>query len=338
MSDLRPEDIPDDCVSEPDMQSLESDASQTTDATKSNILQAQADIDAKAEDDNRAFITDFVKKYAEDPHSAKHKYYLEKTGFDIDTDEGKEQRQVMMKKYLEGLQWVLYYYYKGCTHWRWYYPSHYAPMVSDLGSSIVREFLGSKTVIHDFEVDFNCPPNKKPYTPHQQLLCIMPLKSMPLLPACYETIARGDLIEFFPEDFSIDLNGKTVAWEALILIPFADEKLFIEKEAEMISQGAKLTEDELQRNCTSFLFYSYRLDLTISNPKPLPSTLTSLKGRETDYSKLILETDYENVGTEAFAPRILPGVKLPSPGYPTFKTLGVIELRYDSVYVQKQMF
>lgn len=73
-------------------------------------------------------------------------------------------------------------------------------------------------------------------------------------------------------------------------------------------------------------------------PKPLKSTLTNLKSLSADYSKLKVETEYENVGQTAFAPKILPKVKLPSPGYPSFKTLGVIELKYDSVYVQKQMF
>ena len=58
----------------------------------------------------------------------------------------------------------------------------------------------------------------------------MPLKSIHLLPRCYEEIARGDLVEYFPEDFPIDLNGKTVAWEALVLIPFVDEALFLKKE------------------------------------------------------------------------------------------------------------
>ena len=76
----------------------------------------------------------------------------------------------------------------------------------------------------------------------------MPLKSIKLLPECYEHIARGDLVEFFPEDFGIDLNGKTVAWEALVLIPFADENLFIEKEAQMMAAGSVINDEEKMRN------------------------------------------------------------------------------------------
>ena len=57
-----------------------------------------------------------------------------------------------------------------------------------------------------------------------------------------------------------------------------------------------------------------------------------------DRSKMTLVTEYESVGTQPFAPKILRGVQLPSPGYPSFKTLGVIELKYDYVYVQKQQF
>ena len=164
LSDLKPEDIPDECVSEPDLQSLES-SDTVNEAAKGNLLTAQADIDAKAEEENRKFIQAFVMLYQDDPVKAKRKYYLDKCGFDIETDTGIEKRRIMMKKYLEGLQWVLYYYYKGSPHWRWYYPSHYAPMISDLGVNIVREFLSSKTVIHEFEVDFNCPVDPKPYTP-----------------------------------------------------------------------------------------------------------------------------------------------------------------------------
>lgn len=76
---------------------------------------------------------------------------------------------------------MLYYYYRGSVHWRWYYPYHYAPMISDLGINIVQDFLGT-TTITEFETDYNCPTNTLPFTPFQQLLCIMPIRSFKLLP------------------------------------------------------------------------------------------------------------------------------------------------------------
>jgi 5'-3' exonuclease len=47
------------------------------------------------------------------------------------------------------------------------------------------------------------------------------------MPQKYTYLAQNELKEFFPEDFDIDLNGRTLPWEAAILIPFADEELFI---------------------------------------------------------------------------------------------------------------
>jgi 5'-3' exonuclease len=103
-------------------------------------------------------------------------------------------------------------------------------MITDLGKNIVSDFLRGKTVIESFEVDFNCPENSRPYTPFQQLMAIMPHKSMHLLPKEYGEIARTSMLEYFPSSFECDLNGKTYSYEAIVLIPFVDEKRILEEE------------------------------------------------------------------------------------------------------------
>ncbi len=84
ISDLRPEDIPDDQVSdvETTLESLESGA------VDQAVEDAIVEQDQKAEDDNLQFMTTFVKKYAEDSHLAKQYYYQTKVEFDINTEGG----------------------------------------------------------------------------------------------------------------------------------------------------------------------------------------------------------------------------------------------------------
>ena len=60
-------------------------------------------------------------------------------GIDLETEKGKEQHKFMFRKYLEGLQWVMHYYYSGIKSWRWFYPFHYPPMISDFEK--IKEFL-----------------------------------------------------------------------------------------------------------------------------------------------------------------------------------------------------
>ena len=65
------------------------------------------EIEEAAIEANRKFMQEFATLYQESPEAARHKYYLEKCHFDTSTEEGLSQRKKMMKKYLEGLQWVL---------------------------------------------------------------------------------------------------------------------------------------------------------------------------------------------------------------------------------------
>ena len=39
-------------------------------------------------------------------------------------------QEAVTRKYLEGLLWVLHYYYQGVRSWSWYYPYFFAPLPS----------------------------------------------------------------------------------------------------------------------------------------------------------------------------------------------------------------
>ena len=244
---------------------------------------------------NHKFMREFTQTYKTDASGAKRNYYLEKLKFDVKEPKGKRALHKMLYRYLEGLQWVLFYYYKGAQHWRWYYPYHYAPMISDLGTNIVADFLNGETAITEFKTDSHCNENKKPYTPFQQLLCILPVKSLKqFVPAEYVTLAEGCLQEFFPADFDIDLNGRTLPWEAAILIPFADEEKFVEAEQGLFESGLKLTQEEWKRNTVTFIYPSYSFDAqAFSNnkkagvrPRPLESTLGGMNALPDDFSRM----------------------------------------------------
>ena len=67
------------------------------------------------------------KKYEEKFLAWKNQYYT--TKFEWDRNNEEELRK-LTENYVQGLQWVLYYYYRGVASWPWFYGYHYSPMIS----------------------------------------------------------------------------------------------------------------------------------------------------------------------------------------------------------------
>jgi 5'-3' exoribonuclease 2 len=53
------------------------------------------------------------------------------------------------------------------------------------------------------------------------------------------------IIDFYPTEFEIDMNGKKMIWQGVALLPFIDEKRLLEA---MAGPYELLTEDERRRN------------------------------------------------------------------------------------------
>ena len=144
-----------------------------------------------------------------------------------------EFRRKVAKSYVEGLCWVLLYYFQGCASWTWYYPYHYAPFAAD--------FID----IEEMDVQFD---KGKPFRPYEQLMGVLPAASNHAIPPAFHSLMThpdSEIIDFYPEDFGLDLNGKKQSWKAVVLLPFIDEKRLL---AAMDTKYPSLTEEEHARN------------------------------------------------------------------------------------------
>jgi 5'-3' exoribonuclease 2 len=119
-------------------------------------------------------------------------------------------RQGVARAYVEGLAWVLLYYFQGCPSWEWYYPYHYAPFAADFKD------------LANMNIAFEKGRVSKPF---EQLMSVLPSASRHALPEIFHPLMTDEdstIIDFYPEDFEVDLNGKKMAWQGVALLPFID--------------------------------------------------------------------------------------------------------------------
>lgn len=196
--------------------------------------------------DEKTFIDNFGKDFPLDPkHKEKelnidvknedknwrNRYY--KSAFLFEPT--RENKDHACFKYVQGLVWVLTYYYKGCTSWNWYYPWHNAPIISD-----VHSFITNPSKWKSLKLDHGSP-----YKPFEQLMIVLPPESSHLLPKSYQKLVhRGSPIEqYYPEDVQFDTIYRRLFWECPPILPPINDK-----HLSKTLNSYTLTDDEKDRN------------------------------------------------------------------------------------------
>ncbi|PQM42196.1 5-3 exoribonuclease 3-like [Prunus yedoensis var. nudiflora] len=157
----------------------------------------------------------------------KYKFSAEGPG-DIES-----KRKEVVKYYTEGLLWVLLYYFSGPPSWTWFYPFHYAPFASDL--------KGLGQVKPKFE-------KGSPFLPIDTLMAVLPPRSAHALPKVYQTLMTDEsstIIDFYPSDFEIDMDGKRFTWQGICKLPFIEEERLLSETRKLEKELVTITEDDL---------------------------------------------------------------------------------------------
>lgn len=269
------------------------------------------------------------EKYEAGLRQWKADYYKEKMNIDYDN---KKQMDDLVGAYIVGIQWVLRYYYDGVASWGWFYPYHYAPKISDLKGI---ERFGN----HEFTIGH-------PFKPFEQLMGVLPSLSKKLLPLAYQdlmTDANSPIIDFYPRDFELDMNGKKQDWEAIVKIPFIDEKRLLEA---MGNREQRLTQEERERTKFGNSFkFTYDKSLATKSFEDLPVYPSPLPGVFPDIHNCLVREDIYHLPTLRnnslkFRKELLEGAKVGKDalaGFPSLQTIPfTYEIKHHGVHVFQQ--
>jgi 5'-3' exonuclease len=116
-----------------------------------------------------------------------------------------DRRKEICLNYLEGLEWTMKYYSKGCVDWRWSYKYDYPPLLCDL----------IKYVPY-FDTNLLEVKPKNPVRPLVQLAYVLPRSSHCLLPATIRALLKA---EWYNDDCSFKWSFCKYFWEAHVCLP-----------------------------------------------------------------------------------------------------------------------
>lgn len=161
----------------------------------------------------------------------------------------------------------------------------------------------------------------QPFQPYQQLMGVLPDRSKIIVPEPYHelmTSADSPIIDFYPRDFELDMNGKKMEWEAVVKIPFIDEKRLL---SAMRTKDHLLSANEKARNDFGVtLKFTHSPDVDFAYPSSLVGIfpdITHCHCTENVFDLPTMEGLDLHIG-------LMDGVKLGTAaqaGFPSLKTL-----------------
>ena len=90
-----------------------------------------------------------------------------------------------------------------------------------------------------------------PSRPFEQLMSVFPKQSAHAIPVCYRhslSDPSSEIIDFYPINFRLDINGARYAWMGVNLLPFIERPRLLAAMAKADNNHAKLTPAEKIRN------------------------------------------------------------------------------------------
>ncbi|KAG9396054.1 XRN 5'-3' exonuclease N-terminus [Carpediemonas membranifera] len=177
------------------------------------------------------------------------RYYQAKFGWNTRSPEFESYRDNLLREYARGLQWVFSYYHRRVASWEWFFPYHYAPLMSDLDLITERKLWCNEDGTNALLFPEEAGDSENAPLPFEQLLSVLPpYTARNTLPGQYYGAmvdATGVLRQFYPNNFTLDRNGARFEWQALALLPFIEREALKAKEAQL---RATLTPEEAARN------------------------------------------------------------------------------------------
>ena len=125
------------------------------------------------------------------------------------SDNSEEFKKEICMNFLEGLEWVMKYYTKGCIDWNWTYKYNYPPLLEDLIK-----------YIPEWECVMLEEKEKNPISSDLQLSYVLPKSSLNLIPnGNYEKLKD---LNFYDDNCEISWSFCKYLWESHVELPHID--------------------------------------------------------------------------------------------------------------------